>query len=146
MKPTRRSPPRRGGRRGGSGVGGGDGGRNGEDSGGGDDIIYGGAGNDVLDGGDGEDTFVFFASDYEYGITAQDTILNFNKNEDSLSFDDLGMGEVSISYFEDGQTDADTVISFNNNLDWGSIVLVDVGKLNENEINIDTDTVVGGIG
>ena len=101
---------------------------------------------DTLDGGDGQDTFVFLASDYENGVSAQDTILNFNKDEDTLSFDDLGMGEVSISYFEDDQSLADTVISFNNNPDWGSIVLVDVGKLNENEINIDTDAVVGGIG
>ena len=112
----------------------------------GDDIIYGGAGDDTLDGGDGEDTFVFLASDYENGVPAEDEIYNFNKDEDTLSFDDLGMGEVSISYFEDDQSLADTVISFNNNPDWGSIVLVDVGKLEENEINIDTDAVVGGIG
>ena len=53
------------------------------DGGGGDDIIYGGAGDDTLDGGDGQDTFVFLASDYENGVNAQDTILNFNKDEDT---------------------------------------------------------------
>ena len=104
------------------------------------------SGDDILDGGDGQDTFIFLASDYENRNNTQDTILNFNKDEDALSFDEIGMGQVSISYFEDDQSLADTVISFNNNPDWGSIVLVDVGKLNENELNIDTDAVVGGIG
>ena len=112
----------------------------------GNDIIHGGAGDDILDGGDGQDTFIFLASDYENRNNTHDTILNFNKDEDTLSFDEIGMGQVSISYFEDDQSLADTVISFNNNPDWGSIVLVDVGKLNENELNIDTDAVVGGIG
>ena len=41
---------------------------------------------------------------------------------------------------------ADTIINFDNNPDWGSIILVDVGRLDKDELNIDTDATVGGLG
>ena len=71
---------------------------------------------------------------------------NFNKNEDTLTFDTLGIGDVSVSFIDDDASPADTIISFDNNPDWGSIVLVDVGRLDKDELNIDTDATVGGLG
>ena len=112
----------------------------------GNDFIYGGKGNDVLDGGSGSDKFVFLQSDLE-ASNDQDTILNFNKDEDTLTFDTLGIGDVSVSFIDDSDgSPADTIISFDNNPDWGSIILVDVGRLDKDELNIDTDATVGGLG
>ena len=112
----------------------------------GNDFIYGGKGNDILDGGSGSDKFVFLQSDLE-ASNDQDTILNFNKDEDTLTFDTLGMEDVSVSFIDDTDgSAADTIISFDNNPDWGSIILVDVGRLDKDELNIDTDATVGGLG
>ena len=112
----------------------------------GDDFIYGGKGNDTLDGGSGSDKFVFLQSDLE-ASNDQDTILNFNKDEDTLTFDTLGIGDVSVSFIDDTDgSPADTMISFDNNPDWGSIILVDVGRLDKDELNIDTDATVAGLG
>ena len=112
----------------------------------GNDFIYGGKGNDILDGGSGSDKFVFLQSDLE-ASNDEDTIFNFNKDEDTLTFDTLGIEDVSVSFIDDSDgSAADTIISFDNNPDWGSIILVDVGRLDKDELNIDTDTTVGGLG
>lgn len=51
----------------------------------GDDIIIGNAGNDILTGGYGKDNFVFLAN----SNSGKDTIVDFTKGEDKISFTDL---------------------------------------------------------
>ena len=51
----------------------------------GNDIIIGNAGNDTLTGGYGKDTFAFLAN----SNSGQDTITDFTKGQDTLSFTDL---------------------------------------------------------
>ena len=111
-------------------------------AGNGDDLIYGGSGSDILDGGEGQDTFVFLNSDLQNGSNETDIINNFNVNEDKISFDTLGMDDVNIELF-DNEGGADAIISFNDHADWGSIVLVDVGRLDTDDIIIDSGAVVG---
>ena len=111
-------------------------------AGSGDDIIYGGSGDDVLDGGDGNDMFVFLQSDLEANNNDIDIINNFNINEDKISFDTLGMNDVQIDLIDnEGGTDA--VLTFNDQADWGSIILVDVGRLDTDDIIIDSGVSVG---
>ena len=110
-------------------------------AGNGDDLIYGGSGSDILDGGEGQDTFVFLNSDLQNGSNETDIINNFNVNEDKISFDTLGMDDVNIELFDNGGADA--IISFDDHADWGSIVLVDVGRLDTDDIIIDSGAVVG---
>ena len=43
----------------------------------------------------------------------------------------------------DNEGGADAIISFNARADWGSIVLVDVGRLDTDDIIIDSGAVVG---
>ena len=51
----------------------------------GNDIIIGNAGNDILTGGYGKDNFVFLAN----SNSGKDTIVDFTKGEDKISFTDL---------------------------------------------------------
>ena len=108
----------------------------------GNDIIYGGSGSDILDGGEGQDMFVFLQNDLQKGNNETDLIKNFNVNEDKISFDTLGINDVEIDLI-DNEGGADAVISFNDHADWGSIVLVDVGRLDTDDIIIDSGAVVG---
>ena len=111
-------------------------------AGSGDDIIYGGSGSDILDGGEGSDMFVFLQNDLQQGNNETDLIKNFNVNKDKISFDTLGINDVQIDLI-DNEGGADAVISFNEHADWGSIVLVDVGRLDTDDIIIDSGAVVG---
>ena len=111
-------------------------------AGSGDDIIYGGSGSDILDGGEGSDMFVFLQNDLQQGNNETDLIKNFNVNEDKISFDTLGINDVQIDLI-DNEGGADAIISFNDHADWGSIVLVDVGRLDTDDIIIDSGAVVG---
>ena len=111
-------------------------------AGSGDDFIYGGSGSDILDGGEGEDMFVFLQSDLEAGNNDTDIIENFNVNEDKISFDTLGMNDVEIELV-DNEGGADAILSFNDHADWGSIVLIDVGRLDTEDIIIDSGVAVG---
>ena len=94
------------------------------------------------DGGDGEDVFVFLQSDLEKGNNDTDIIENFDVNEDKISFDTLGMSDVEIELV-DNEGGADAILSFNDHADWGSIVLVDVGRLDTEDIIIDSGVAVG---
>ena len=58
----------------------------------GNDTILGGTGDDTLTGGAGEDTFA-----YKYGAAGDDTITDFNVDEDSI---DLSLLQVNIAYDE----------------------------------------------
>ncbi len=108
----------------------------------GDDLIYGGSGSDILDGGKGSDMFVFLKSDLENANNDTDLIFNFNVNEDKLSFDKLGINDIDIELI-DNEGGADAVLSFNEKADWGSIILVDVGRLDTEDILIDSGVAVG---
>ncbi len=69
----------------------------------GDDTLYGGTGDDHLLGNQGKDRFVFEIDD-----NGDDTIYDFNKAEDVISFvDDLGSSRIFIR--QDGR---DTIISY----------------------------------
>ncbi len=72
----------------------------------GNDILFGGEGNDALTGGDGEDAFFFSANASE----GSDTIVDFNINEDKLSFTDL------LDVEPDGDFDADDVLAFTDSV------------------------------
>tara|TARA_X000000950_G_scaffold75408_1_gene94249 strand:- start:6366 stop:20885 length:14520 start_codon:yes stop_codon:yes gene_type:complete len=111
-------------------------------AGAGDDMIYGGSGSDILDGGDGQDVFIFLQSDLEKANNDIDTIKNFNVNEDKLSFDKLGINDIEIELI-DNEGGADAVLSFNDHADWGSVILVDVGRLDTDDIIIDSGVTVG---
>ena len=52
------------------------------------------------------------------------------------------MGDVQIDLI-DNEGGADAVLSFNGHADWGSIVLVDVGRLDTEDIIIDSGVSVG---
>ena len=67
---------------------------------------------------------------------------NFNVNDDKISFDTLGMSDVDIELV-DNEGGADAILSFNDHADWGSIVLVDVGRLDTEDIIIDSGVAVG---
>ena len=108
----------------------------------GNDLIYGGSGSDILDGGDGRDMFVFLQSDLEKANNDNDIIKNFNVNEDKLSFDKLGINDVEIDFI-DNEGGADAVLTFNDHADWGAIILVDVGRLDTEDIIIDSGVSVG---
>ena len=97
---------------------------------------------DILDGGAGQDMFVFLQNDLQKGNNDTDLIHNFNVNEDKISFDTLGINDVEIDLV-DNEGGADAIISFNEHADWGSIVLVDVGRLDTDDIIIDSGAVVG---
>ena len=62
-----------------------DGGNDTLNGGAGNDILFGGAGNDTLTGGAGADQFVFLAN----SNSGKDTIVDFTKGEDKISFTDL---------------------------------------------------------
>ena len=70
--------------------------------GGGDDTLDGGAGDDTLEGGRGADTFI-----QDFGQPGEDTITDFNPNQDVLDFSGLNDFEnISIS-----EVDGNTLIS-----------------------------------
>ena len=86
--------------------------------------------------------FVFLKSDLENANNDTDMIINFDVNEDKLSFDKLGINDIDIELI-DNEGGADAVLSFNEKADWGSIILVDVGRLDTDDIIIDSGVTVG---
>ena len=64
-----------------------------------ENLIKGNGGDDILTGGSGSDTFIYAKGD------GNDTILDFDQNEDSISYQGFNAGEVAAfteSYLDDG--------------------------------------------
>jgi hypothetical protein len=85
---------------------------------GGDDTIWAKNGSDILSGGSGEDIFIF---DTKPGDTNVDTLLDFNREDDTIRLNDsvftvLEEGTLSTSNFVigDGAKDSDDYIIYND--------------------------------
>jgi len=87
----------------------------------GSDVLNGSSGNDTLTGGSGADIFEFTAT------SGNDTITDFNKNEDELHF-----------YFREGEAEETAVASINNGIVAWDAVTVDLGDhaLEISDLNI----------
>jgi Ca2+-binding RTX toxin-like protein len=95
------------------------------------DQLTGGAGDDLLSGNDGDDTFAFSLG----GDAGDDTIADFARNEDKLSFSDVidtgvvGLDfndvDAAVSSFANGGAGGDVTVNFSNG---ASITLIGMGS------------------
>ena len=101
----------------------------------GNDLIYGGVGSDVLEGGYGADTFIYLSRDNAQSKDDIDTILDFDASEDKLSFEGLGIENMQVDIVDlDQSGELDVMVTAIDAPDWGAVVLVDVGRLNAEDI------------
>ena len=108
----------------------------------GDDLIYGGAGSDVLEGGYGADTFIYLSRDNAQSRDDIDTILDFDVSQDKLSFEGLGIEDMKVDVVDlDNSGKLDVMFTAIDAPDWGAVVLVDVGRLDAEEIVVSSEVV-----
>ncbi|MEC7190661.1 MAG: hypothetical protein VXW18_06130, partial [Pseudomonadota bacterium] len=109
----------------------------------GNDVIYGGSGSDILDGGVGADTFIFLSKDKPTSTGDLDEIVNFDSSEDKLSFDSLGVSDLKVSYEDfDSSGKLDMMVEVIDQPDWGAVILVDIGRIDVDDIYIDSQVAV----
>ena len=109
----------------------------------GNDVIYGGSGSDILDGGVGADTFIFLSKDKPTSTGDLDEIVNFDSSEDKLSFDSLGVSDLKVSYEDfDSSGKLDMMVEVIDQPDWGAVILVDLGRIDVDDIYIDSQVAV----
>ena len=110
----------------------------------GDDLIYGGVGSDVLEGGYGADTFIYLSRDNAQSRNDIDTILDFDTSQDKLSFEGLGIEDLKVDVVDlDNSGEMDVMFTAIDAPDWGAVVLVDVGRLDAEEIVVSSEVVAG---
>ena len=108
----------------------------------GDDLIYGGAGSDVLEGGYGADTFIYLSRDKAHSRDDIDTILDFDVSQDKLTFEGLGIEDMQVDVVDlDNSGKLDVMFTAVDAPDWGAVVLVDVGRLDAEEIVVSSEVV-----
>ena len=108
----------------------------------GDDLIYGGVGSDVLEGGYGADTFIYLSRDNMQSKNDIDTILDFDASQDKLSFEGMGIEDMKVDVVDlDNSGALDVMFTAIDSPDWGAVVLVDVGRLNTEDILVETEGV-----
>ena len=106
----------------------------------GNDLIYGGAGSDVLEGGYGADTFIYLSRDNAQSRNDIDTILDFDASQDKLSFEGLGIEDMKVDVVDlDNSGEMDMMVTAIDAPDWGAVVLVDVGRLDAEEILVSSE-------
>ena len=106
----------------------------------GDDLIYEGAGSDVLEGGYGADTFIYLSRDNAQSRDDIDTILDFDVSQDKLTFEGLGIEDMQVDVVDlDNSGKLDVMFTAVGAPDWGAVVLVDVGRLDAEEILVNSE-------
>ena len=88
-------------------------------------------------------SFIFLSKDKPTSTGDLDEIVNFDSSEDKLSFDSLGVSDLKVSYEDfDSSGKLDMMVEVIDQPDWGAVILVDIGRIDVDDIYIDSQVAV----
>ena len=86
--------------------------------------------------------FIYLSRDNAQSRDDIDTILDFDASQDKLSFEGLGIEDMKVDVVDlDNSGEMDMMFTAIDAPDWGAVVLVDVGRLDAEEILVSSEVV-----